>query len=459
MRTGRGNLFGTDGARGIANADLGPELALSIGRAYGEWIRERAGGPAAALVARDTRLSGTMLCAAVSAGLCSAGVQVVDCGILPTPGLCLLVRAQGRAGGVMLSASHNPPDFNGIKLITAVGQKPTPREERELEARVFAEEDLSPRPTGAEVGEILTATDAGAQYLDLLFAQLGPLDLRGLRVVLDCGYGAAWALAPEAFRRAGAEVTALHAEPDGARINVEAGALHPQALAAAVVAQGAAVGVAFDGDADRAIVADAAGRVWDGDGIQYLLAADLQARGQLDPPLIVGTVMSNLGLDLALRELGIELRRTDVGDRPVAEEMERSGARLGGEQSGHLIFSELGVGDGTYTALRVCEVVARSGRGLAELCAPMQKVPQVLLNVPVRDKHAWERSEALRRATAEWEARLAGRGRILVRPSGTEPLVRVMVEALEEPLAYSAAEALADILAREFGYGELLSEE
>ena len=359
----------------------------------------------------------------------------------------------------MISASHNPPDFNGIKLVAAGGQKLTPREERELEGLVFAEEDLAPRPTGSAIGAIEYAAGAGDEYLDLLFRELGPLDLRGLQVVLDCGFGAAYEVAPKAFRRAGAQVTALHAEPDGRRINVEAGALHPEALAQEVIARGAQVGIAFDGDADRAMVVDAEGQVRDGDWLKYLVAADLHARGRLQPPLVVGTVMSNLGLELALAELGITLARTAVGDRPVVEEMERTGARLGGEQSGHIIFAELGVGDGIYTALRVCEVLARTGQTVGERCAPLRKVPQVLLNVPVRDKHAWERSEELRRAVREWEARLAGQGRILIRPSGTEPLVRVMVEAVEEGLADSAAQALADILAREFGYGELLSEE
>lgn len=411
------------------------------------------------LLARDSRLSGPMLGAALAAGLCSTGVDVLDYGILPTPALYLLAQEEQRGGGVVISASHNPPDFNGIKLVGRAGRKLTSREERKLESLVFAEEDLLPRPTGAAVGSLTAVEGAGQRYLDLLFRRLPSLDLTGLKVALDCSYGAACEVARAAFLRAGAEVISLHCEAEGTRINVEAGALHPAALGETVRATGADLGLAFDGDADRAILLDAQGQVWDGDGLKYLLAADLLSRGQLDPPLVVGTVMSNLGLELALADLGIELRRTDVGDRPVAEEMERSHARLGGEQSGHLIFAEWGVGDGIYTGLRVCEVVARTGRSVADLCAPMRKVPQVLLNVPVRDKHAWENSSALRAALGEWEARLAGQGRILIRPSGTEPLVRVMVEAVAEPLAYGAAEALADLLADEFGYGELLSEE
>ena len=448
----RGSLFGTDGVRGIANADLTPELALALGRAFGAWLRGQTPSPVA-MVGRDTRTSGPMLAAAVAAGLTSAGVRVIDGGLLTTPGLHFLTKAHACAGGVMISASHNPPDFNGIKLLGRAGQKLTPAEERELEALVFAEEDLTPRPTGEEIGTIQGQHGASAEYVKLLLEELAPLDLGGLRVVLDCAYGAAFEAAPEAFRQAGANVTAIHAAPEGARINLGAGTQHPQALAREVLAQSAAVGVAFDGDADRAILVDAAGHTHNGDCIKYLLAADLQARGQLDPPLIVGTVMSNLGLEIALGELGVKLARTDVGDRPVAEEMERSGARLGGEQSGHIIFGGRGVGDGIYTALRVCEVLARTGATLAEACARVARVPQVLLNVPVRDRHAWERSEELRRAVADWQGRLGGRGRILIRPSGTEPLVRVMVEAVEEGVAHNAAEALADIVVREFGYG------
>jgi phosphoglucosamine mutase len=261
------------------------------------------------------------------------------------------------------------------------------------------------------------------------------------------------------FRRLGAEVAALHAEPRGALINVDCGALHPQRLAEAVRAQGADLGVAFDGDADRAIFVDESGECRDGDYVKYLLAVDLQERGLLAPPLVAGTVMSNLGLEIALRERGIRLLRAPVGDRFVAEEMRRSGAVLGGEQSGHLVFAELGLGDGLYTALRVCEVLARRGVPFSALAAPVRKVPQVLLNVRVRDKHAWERSPRLQEEAQAWRERLGERGRILIRPSGTEPLVRVMVEALDDGLASGAAEALAGLIAEEFGYGELGEEE
>jgi len=273
--------------------------------------------------------------------------------------------------------------------------------------------------------------------------------------VLDCAHGAMSDLAPLAFGRAGAEVVVLHAEPDGARINEGCGTLHPQDLAAQVVVAGADLGVAFDGDGDRVFLVDADGVVRDGDYLKYVLAADLGTRGRLDPPLVVGTVMSNLGLELALRALGLELVRSAVGDRHVRDQMAATGARLGGEQSGHLVLADLGLGDGLYVALRLGQILRRSGRTLAELCAPLSKVPQTLVNVPVLPGTAWGDTPAFRRALAEWEARLGQRGRVLIRASGTEPVVRVMIEALDEDLAHAAAADLAHLLTREGGYGEL----
>lgn len=397
-----------------------------------------------------------MLAAAVTAGLCSTGAQVVDCGVLPSPGLFLLVRREQAAGGVVISASHNPPEFNGIKVADHHGLKLPASAERALENLVFAEEDVLPRPTGERIGSTEAMPDAGERYLRVLEAHLpANLNLAGLRVVLDCAYGAAWQVAPAIFQQLGAQVTALHAEPRGDLINVDCGALHPERLAEAVRAGGADLGVAFDGDADRSMFVDETGQRRDGDYVKYLLAADLQERGLLEPPLMAGTVMSNLGLEIALRERGIRLLRAPVGDRFVAEEMRRSGAVLGGEQSGHIIFAELGLGDGLYTALRVCEALVRRGVPFSELAAPVRKVPQVLLNVRVRDKHAWEHSPRLQGEARVWRERLGERGRILIRPSGTEPLVRVMVEALDDSLAVAAAEALAGLIAEEFGYGEL----
>lgn len=459
MLTTPASLFGTDGVRGIANADLTPGLTLALGRAFGTVLREQTPRPEV-LLARDTRTSGTMLAAATIAGLCSAGVQVWDCGILTTPALCLLTRHQGKSGGVVISASHNPPEFNGIKLVEAGGGKLPPETEAAIESLALNEEAETPRPTGGEIGSLRLCPQPEAAYLQLLFDYLGEAcSLTGLKVVLDCAFGAAYALAPEAFRRAGAEVQALNATPEGERINVGCGALHTGPLAEEVVARGADLGVAFDGDGDRAMFVDASGRELNGDHIKYLLAADLQEQGRLDPPVVVGTVMSNLGLELALRQLGIRLLRAAVGDRQVTQLMRKNEARLGGEQSGHLIFAETGVGDGLYTALRVCEVVTRTGSTLAKLAAPVQQVPQVLLGVRVRDKHSWEQSTRLQQAVRDWEAQLGDQGRILIRASGTEPIVRVMVEALEATAAHQAAEELAQVIVQDFGYGQLLGEE
>jgi len=433
------SLFGTDGVRGVANADLTPELALDIGRAFGAWLAEQTDSPHV-LMARDTRISGPVLATAVAAGLCSAGIDVHDCGILTTPGLCLLVREQVQAGGVVISASHNPPEFNGIKLINSDGEKLSEQAESIVERFLFADEDAEP-PGGADIGTITDYPDAGEQYLELVRSSLGEtVSLGGMKIVVDCAFGAAFQLGPEALRRAGAEVSTLNATPDGARINDGCGAVNPQPLSEQVVAEGADLGVAFDGDADRAVFVDHTGTVRDGDFIKFVVARDLNNRGLLDPPLVVGTVMSNLGLEMALESAGIELIRASVGDRDVLQQMKAHNAMLGGEQSGHIVFAGVGVGDGIYTALRVGEVIARTGRSLAELCASLTKAPQILLNVPVQ----------LKQEVAAWQARLADSGRVLVRPSGTESLMRVMVEARDEDLAKEVAQSIAELIAAEY---------
>jgi len=286
-------------------------------------------------VARDTRISGPMLAEAVAAGLCSAGIDVLDCGILTTPGLCLLVREQAEAGGIVISASHNPPEFNGIKLINSYGEKLSEQAESAVERLLFAGEDTGPGATGSEVGVISDYPDVGEQYLELLRSSLGEtVSLGGIEIVTDCAFGAAFELGPEALRRAGAEVTTLNATPDGARINDGCGAVNPQLLAEGVVAEGADLGVAFDGDADRAVFVDHTGTVRDGDFIKFVVAHDLHSRGLLDPSLVIGTVMSNIGLEMALRSAGIELIRAPVGDRDVLQQMKEYSAMLGGEQSG-----------------------------------------------------------------------------------------------------------------------------
>jgi phosphoglucosamine mutase len=434
-------LFGTDGVRGLAGRDLTCDLAQAVGCAWGAVIAEGSGGYV--LMARDTRTSGPELAGAAAEGLCAAGIDVLDCGVIPTGALCLLVSRSDAAGGVIISASHNPPEFNGVKLVGPGGHKlPWPRQER-VEALVREARG----PGSARPGRCREDRAAGERYLDLLLETQGARGLDGLQVVLDCAHGSAFELAPRALERAGAAIETVNADPRGESINVGCGSTSPHAMARAVAERGADLGVAFDGDADRAVFADHRGGIVDGDGTKYVLAADLQERGLLQPPLVVGTVMNNLGLERALRARDIELRRTPVGDRYVVEAMRETGALVGGEQSGHIIFPDTMIGDGIHTALRACEVVARNGRPLAELAAPVVKIPQLLVNVPVAHRKAWRTDTAVAREIERWETQLDDRGRLLIRPSGTEPVVRVMVEADDEGLAHSACEALAAVIA------------
>ncbi len=441
MRSTPARLFGTDGVRGRPGIDLTEHVVRSIGAAFGIVLSETYQAPHV-LIARDTRTSGPALAAAATAGLLAAGVSVGDCGIMTTPALCLLAGHLSASGGVVVSASHNPPDFNGIKLVGSDGEK-LPDEMQERIEQIARE--YSPCAEGAPGGRLEDATGIHDEwYIDTLFdhlPQASPLD--GLTICVDCAHGAAWSCGPEALRRAGAAVIAMNETPDGELINVDCGSAHPQALARRVLQHSADLGVAFDGDADRAVFVDADGIVRDGDHMKYLLAADLLARGELCPAMVVGTVMSNLGLELALDAIGVELLRTPVGDRSVIAEMRRTGAKIGGEQSGHIIFPDLGLGDGIYTALRVCEVVARSGRSLSELAAPVIKCPQLLLNIEVANGYDWRANSLLVEALGRWEQRLGDAGRILIRPSGTEPLLRIMVEARDANTARAAADELA----------------
>lgn len=436
------SLFGTDGVRGIAGTEITTDLAARVGRAFAELLCEHDANPTV-LLGRDTRVSGSELSAAVAEALCAGGVRVADCGVLPTGALCLLVRARGLAGGVVVSSSHNPPASNGIKLVGPGGRKLPIEEQYRVAELAQAEVAPHPRPGGRWTRD----KGAGEEYLRRILVDFETHTLRGLRIMLDCAHGSACELGPRAFEAAGATVETVNCDPDGTRINDDCGSTHPAAMAAVTLERGADLGVAFDGDADRAVFAMHNGMVVDGDGAKFVLATDLQARGLLDPPVVVGTVMNNFGLERALAERGIELVRTPVGDRHVVAAMRKTDARLGGEQSGHIIFAETLIGDGTYTALRVAEVVARSGRPLAELAAPVRKIPQLLVNVPVARPGAWEASDQVQATIADWERRLDGGGRVLIRPSGTEPVVRIMVEADDEELAHEAARALAAVIA------------
>ncbi|GAA2965534.1 phosphoglucosamine mutase [Actinokineospora diospyrosa] len=438
-------LFGTDGVRGLANADLTPELAMSVAAAAARVLaaRDTSHRPVA-VVGRDPRASGEMLQAAVAAGLASAGADVMQVGVLPTPAVAFLVGALGADLGVMISASHNPMPDNGIKLFAAGGHKLPDAIEDEIEANLQAPTE---RPTGAGVGRVYDIADAHDRYVAHLLAAV-PNRLDGLKVVVDCANGAAWAAAPQAYREAGAEVIAIHALPDGENINDGCGSTHLEDLRAAVLAEGADLGIAHDGDADRCLAVDGTGAVIDGDQIMAVLALAMRDAGELVDDSFVVTVMSNLGLHVAMRDAGLKLRTTAVGDRYVLEELRATGLALGGEQSGHvLIPGHATTGDGLLTAMRLMARVAATGRPLAELAGVMTRMPQVLINVKVTDKATVASSPLVSSAVAAVEAELGDTGRVLLRPSGTEQLVRVMVEAPSEEAAQTAADRLAAVVA------------
>jgi len=436
-------LFGTDGVRGVANHDLTPDLALALGRAAGS-VLAPAGGHV--VVGRDTRLSGPMLEAALLAGLCSAGVDVHRAGIIPTPAVAFLTLEEKAAAGAVISASHNPVADNGIKFFSPEAMKISGAAEEEIEAAM--ESPTSDLPVGSKIGTVEDIERAGERYVDHLIHTLHE-PLRGLRVVLDCAFGAAYDVAPSAFREAGADVIALHAENDGARINVDCGSTALGKVAERVVHEGADLGIAFDGDADRAIGIDERGEVVDGDRIIALSALHLKEAGELDGDLVIGTVMANLGFRHALEARGIDVVTVPVGDKYVAEAMAERGAALGGEQSGHVIFGNHSTtGDGILTGLQVAAAVAASGATLSDLAFFYETYPQVLANVRVAHLDRLDSAAEVWGAVEAAERRLGSEGRVLVRASGTEPLVRVMVEAIDEATARRTAERLATVVDR-----------
>ncbi len=439
-----GRLFGTDGVRGLANRDVTAELALDLSVAAAHVLASVGafqGHRPRAVVGRDSRASGEFLSAAVAAGLASAGVDVDDVGILPTPAVAYLTAESGVDLGVVLSASHNPMPDNGIKFLARGGLKLDDELENAIEARMG---EAWERPVGAQVGRIRTDPDLAARaYVDHLVGTLDT-DLAGLRVLVDCANGAASEVGPAALRAAGAEVVVINAAPDGRNINDRAGSTHPEQLQASVVAAGADLGVAFDGDADRCLAVDGTGALVDGDQIMGILALALHDKGALAHDTLVITVMSNLGLRLAMRAAGITTIDTAVGDRYVLEAMRAGGFTLGGEQSGHIILADHATtGDGVLTALQLAARVAATGKPLAELASVVQRLPQTLVNVSGVDRTRAGADGPLADAIAAVEAGLGETGRVLLRPSGTEPVVRVMVEAATQTAADEAAATLA----------------
>jgi phosphoglucosamine mutase len=449
-----GRLFGTDGVRGLANADLTAELALDLAVAAAHVLGD-VGAFAGhddrrpvAVVGQDSRASGEFLEAAVVAGLLSAGVDVWRVGVLPTPAVAFLTAALDADLGVMLSASHNPMPDNGIKFLARGGHKLPDDVEDAIEARLREEWN---RPTGRGVGRVSDHAEGAEMYVEHLLSTL-PHGLDGLRVVVDGANGAASRVGPEALRRAGAEVIEIHTSPDGLNINENCGSTHLDDLRAAVLEHGADAGVAFDGDADRCLAVDAAGSVVDGDHVLAILGIAMRERGALAHDTVVATVMANLGFTLALREARLTVVETGVGDRYVLEAMREGGYVLGGEQSGHVILAEHATtGDGTLTALHLLARVAQTGRTLADLAGVVRKLPQVLLNVRGVDRTRVDSEPELAAAVAAVEAELGDTGRVLLRPSGTEPVVRVMVEAETHERATEVAEQLAEVVRATLG--------
>jgi phosphoglucosamine mutase len=440
-------LFGTDGVRGLANKDLTAELALDLSVAAAHVLGEVGafqGHRPRAIVGRDPRASGEFLAAATIAGLASAGVDVLDAGVLPTPAIAFLIADSGADLGVMLSASHNAMPDNGIKIFARGGHKLADELEDAIELRL---NEPWERPTGSDVGRVRPLEDGPARYIAHLLVAL-PHRLDGLHVVLDAAHGAASEVAPEAFRQAGARVTVIGCEPDGLNINDGYGSTHLEKLQLAVVEAGADLGIALDGDADRCLSVDARGADVDGDQIMAILSLGMRERGVLAHDTLVATVMSNLGMLQALEREGVAVRQTAVGDRYVLEEMKSGTFSLGGEQSGHVIFLDHGTtGDGTMTGLMLASRLAQTGRSLEDLAAVMKRLPQVLINVKNVDKSRVDDNEAVQTEVRGAQAELNGVGRVLLRKSGTEPLVRVMVEADDVARAQAVAQRLADVVA------------
>jgi phosphoglucosamine mutase len=448
-------LFGTDGIRGIANEPpLTPDLAYRVGRELVATLaaQQPDGAPIRIVIGRDTRRSGPLLEAAMVAGLLSTGADCYTVGVLPTPGIALLTRALDAHGGIVLSASHNPFQDNGIKLFSAEGTKFPDAWETQIETRLAAE-DSAPRAHGAAIGRLIHYERAEKYYVDFL-TRCFPLDLAGLSVAIDCAHGATYRVAPSVFRRLGARVVAICAQPDGTNINADCGALHPDRLQKRLRAVRADIGFAFDGDGDRLISVDHLGEIRDGDYALAIAARHMAKQRRLKANLVVTTVMANLGLDESLRAAGIRIAKTQVGDRYVHEEMLKTGANLGGEQSGHLLFPDhMPTGDGILSALALLSVVRETGEPLASLASCMRKFPQVLVNVPVRSKPPIDSIAGLGDRVGAFETEMNGVGRVLIRYSGTEALARVMLEGEDTEVIRRLAEDIVSAFEQEVGVG------
>ena len=445
--------FGTDGVRGVANAGLTPEMAFKLGRDGGYVLTKdkKDGERAKVLVSRDTRISGQMLEYALISGLLSVGIEVLEVGVITTPGLSYLVRAQGADAGVQISASHNPVEDNGIKLFGSDGLKLSDAKEEEIEKLIDAPEDKLPRPSAEGLGTVTNYHEGASKYLQFIENTL-PEELSGIKVVVDGANGAASALISRLFADMGVDFTTIATHPDGLNINDHVGATHTKKLQEEVVKQGAQLGLAFDGDADRCIAVDENGNEVDGDHIMYVIGSYLADHGRLKKDTIVTTVMSNLGFTKALERRGLKNIRTQVGDRYVSEEMRANGYNLGGEQSGHVIISDYhNTGDGMLTGLHLLYVMKDTGKSLSELLSDFKEYPQRLINVPVENKKDWKEHKRITEAIEKVEKELSDEGRIFVRPSGTQSLLRVMTEAPTQELADKYCEEVAKVVEEEMG--------
>ena len=446
-----GKYFGTDGVRGVANSELTPELAFKLGRFGGYVLTKSSKDKPKVLIGRDTRISGEMLEGALAAGLLSVGAEVMRLGVISTPGVSYLTRVMSAEAGVMISASHNPVEDNGIKFFGSDGFKLSDEQEAEIEALLDMEEDTLPRPTGRDLGAITSYFEGGQKYIQYL-KQTVDEEFDGIHVALDCAHGATSTLATHVFADLDADITSMGASPNGLNINDQVGSTHPQKLAELVVEKHADIGLAFDGDGDRLIAVDEKGHIVDGDQIMYICAKYLKTEGRLNKDTVVSTVMSNMGFYKALEANGMTSVKTAVGDRYVVEEMRKNGYNLGGEQSGHIIFLDYNTtGDGLLSGLQLVNIMKVTGKKLSELAAEMTIFPQKLVNIRVTDKHAVTDNKKVASEIEDVEKEMNGNGRVLVRPSGTEPLVRVMVEAASKENCENYVERIAEVVRAEMG--------
>jgi len=441
-------MFGTDGVRGIANKELSPALAFNLGRIGAYVLTEETHKKPRIAVGKDTRISGDMLEAALITGICSMGAEAVSLGVLPTPAVAYLTRHMGLDAGVVISASHNPFEYNGIKFFNGEGYKLSDQLEDRIESLMLNPENGIAYPTGADIGKKVEVDNAVHGYVDFLKKTID-VNLRGLKIAVDCANGASYIAAPSVLADLGAEIAVINNKPNGKNINVKCGSTHPEGLQKLVVESGAHIGLAFDGDADRLIAVDNRGNIVNGDHMLAIFARHLKGKGMLKKDTVVATVMSNMGLDIALKREKCNLVKTKVGDRYVLEEMVSMGYSIGGEQSGHIIFLDHNTtGDGLLTALQLLAVVKETGKKLSDLASFMKELPQVLVNAKVKNenKDKYMKDEAIAGMITGLEKKLKGRGRVLIRPSGTEPLIRVMLEGANETEIKEDAEALAKLI-------------